>query len=214
MIELLCSYGAARAVHLLAYYGDVQTAAAVFAANPESANDPEALTNAAGEGHEAFVRLMLRYHPDLPRRISFPDWSVSAKTRELNELLFEHGMNPSQPDWLGITPLHQFARKGELEKAAIFLDHGADLHARDEDICSTPLGWAAKFGQTLMVEFLLQRGAGQNLPDDPPWATPLAWATRRGHHEIVDMLKQYENPGAIFQTTLEPAPAKNPNSES
>ena len=31
MIELLCSYGAARAVHLLAYHGDVQTAAAVFA---------------------------------------------------------------------------------------------------------------------------------------------------------------------------------------
>src|SRR5207249_3746704 len=53
MIELLCSYGAARAVHLLAYHGDVQTAAAVFAANPALANDPEALSNAAGEGNEA-----------------------------------------------------------------------------------------------------------------------------------------------------------------
>ena len=47
MIELLCSYGAARAVHLLAYDGDVQTAAAVFAANPALADDPEALANAA-----------------------------------------------------------------------------------------------------------------------------------------------------------------------
>ena len=72
-----------------------------------------------------------------------------------------------------------------MESAAIFIDHGADLHARDEEICSTPLGWAAKFGQTPMVEFLLRRGAKPNLPDDPPWATPLAWATRRGHHEIV-----------------------------
>jgi RNA polymerase sigma factor (sigma-70 family) len=191
MVELLCSYGAARAVHIMAYYGDVQTAAAVFAANPALANDPEALTNAAGEGQEAFVRLLLRYQPDLPKRINFPSWSVGAKTRELNELLFKHGMNPSQPDWLRITPLHQFARTGDVEKAALFIDHGADLHARDEDICSTPLGWAAKFGQIRMVELLLSRGAKPNLPDDPPWATPLAWAMRRGHGEIVELLKQH-----------------------
>lgn len=192
MVELLCSYGAARAVHLLAYYGDVQTAAAVFAVNPALADDPEALTNAAGEGQEAFVRLLLRYKPDLPKRLRFPAWSVGAKTRELNELLFKHGMNPSQPDWLHVTPLHQFARKGNVENAALFIDHGADLHARDEDICSTPLAWAAKFGQIQMVEFLLKRGAKPNLPDDPPWATPLAWATRRGHREIVELLKQYD----------------------
>jgi ankyrin repeat protein len=191
MLELLCSYGAARAVHLLAHSNDLPTAAAVFAAHPALADDPDALANAAGEGHEGFVRLMLRYRPDLPRRVTFPGWSVGAKTPELNELLFQHGMNPSAPDWLGITPLHEFARKGDLEKAAIFLDHGADLHARDEDICSTPLGWAAKFGQTRMVEFLLQRGARPNLPDDPPWATPLAWAVRRGHHDIAEMLKQH-----------------------
>lgn len=193
MIDLLCSYGAARAVHLMAYYGDVQTAAAVFAANPALADDPEALVNAAGEGQEAFVRLLLRYQPDLPNRVQFPGWSVGAKTRELNELLFQHGLDPSQPDWLRATPLHHFARKGEVEKAEIFIDHGADLHARDEDICSTPLGWAAKFGQLEMVELLLRRGARLNLPDDLPdlaWATPLAWATRRGHQQIVELLKR------------------------
>jgi ankyrin repeat protein len=189
MIDLLCSYGAARAVHLLAYYGDVRTAAAVFAANPALADDTEALANAAGEGQETFVRLMLRYQPDLPNRLTFPCWSVGAKTRELNELLFEHGMNPSQPDWLGITPLHQFARKGNVQNAVHFCDRGADLHARDEDICSTPLGWAAKYGQISMVEFLLTRGAKTNLPDDPSWATPLAWATRKGHYDVADLLK-------------------------
>ncbi len=203
MVELLCSYGAARAVHIMAYYGDVQTAAAVFAANPALANDPEALTNAAGEGQEAFVHLLLRYQPDLPKRINFPYWSVGAKTRELNELLFKHGMNPSQPDWMQVTPLHHFARKGDVENAALFLDHGADLHARDEDICSTPLGWAAKFGKRLMVEFLLKRGAKPNLPDDSPWATPLAWATRRGHHQIVELLKQYEKTGVLPARRLE-----------
>lgn len=191
MVELLCAHGAARAVHLLAYSGDIVTAAAVFAANPALADDPEALANAASGGKESFVRLMLRYHPDLPRRVDFPAWAVGAKTRELNELLFQHGMDPSAANWLGITPLHQFARNGDTEKATIFLDHGAYLHARDEDICSTPLGWAAKFGQKAMAELLLARGGLPNLPDDPPWATPLAWATRRGHPEIVDLLKRH-----------------------
>jgi ankyrin repeat protein len=185
MIELLASYGASRGVHLLAYYGDVVTAAAVFAANPGLADDVEAFENAAAEGHEPFVRLMLRYRSDLPQLVT-----VGAKTCELNEFLFARGMDPSRPDWLGITRLHRFAKRGDVSKAEAFLDHGANLHARDDDICSTPLGWAAKFGRADMVELLLDRGAKPNLPDDPPWATPLAWATRRGHDAIVELLKR------------------------
>jgi ankyrin repeat protein len=188
MVELLCSHGAARGVHLLAYSGDVVTAAAVFAANPALADDPGALANAAGEGKEAFVRLMLRYQPELPRRVVFPSWSVGAKTRELNELLFRHGLDANTADWLGATALHHLAGRGDVEKAAWFLDHGANLQPRDEDLCSTPLGWAAKFGRRKMVEFLLGRGAQPNLPEDPPWATPLAWATRRGHREVAEIL--------------------------
>ena len=191
MRDLLCAHGAARALHLMAYYNDLQTAAAVFAVNPALADNPEALANAASEGNEGFVRLMLRYCPDLPRRADFPSWAMGGKTRELNELMFRHGLNPSSPNWLGITPLHEFARTGDVEKAALFLDHGADLHARDEDICSTPLGWAAKFGQKGMAELLLQRGAKPNLPDDPPRATPLAWAIRRGHPEITELLRNH-----------------------
>jgi hypothetical protein len=194
MIDLLCSYGAARAVHLLGYHGDTHTAAAVFAVNPALADDPEALANAAGEGHEAFVRLMLRYQPDLPKRVSFPGWSVGAKTPELNALLFQHGLNPSQQDWMGATAMHHFARKGDVERATIFIEKGADLNLRDEEISSTPLGWAAKFGKIEMVELLLKHGARINLDDDLPdlaWATPLAWATRRGHVEIAELLRQH-----------------------
>lgn len=189
MIELLCSYGAARAMELLAYYGEIKTAAAVFSANPSLANDPDALANAAGEGQESFVRLMLRYAPDLPKRTSFPGWVAMGKTPQINNLLFEHGMDPSQPDWLLITPLHQLARGGHIQKAIQFIERGANLHARDEDICSTPLAWAAKFNQLEMVKLLLERGAMKQHPEDPAWATPLAWAQRRGHHEIVAILK-------------------------
>ena len=100
-------------------------------------------------------------------------------------------MNPSRPDWLGITPLHQFARKGDVENATIFLDHGADLHARDEDICSTPLGWAAKFGKRPMVEFLLGAEQGRTCPMIRPGPRRSRGPTRRGHDEIAELLKQH-----------------------
>ncbi len=186
MIDLLVSYGSVQPTQIAAYYGNVDRAAEVFAANPALANDPEALSNAAGEGNEAFVRLLLSYQPELPKRIT-----VVGKTREITELLFAHGMDPNCPNWLFITQLHQFAGAGELEKAKLFIDHGADLHARDEDLRSTPLGWAAKFGRLEMAKLLLSAGAQPNLPDDPTWATPLAWATRRGHHGITELLRQH-----------------------
>jgi len=187
-----------RAVNILACYGDVQTAADRFAANPALADDPEALASAAGNGHEAFVQLMLRYQPGLACRVT-----IVAKTRELTEFLFARGMDPNLPNWLRITPLHRFAEHGDIEKAAIFIDHGADLHARDEELCSTPLGYAARAGRTRMVEFLLRRGARPNLPDDPAWATPLARATRQGHHEIVRLLTEYEQSGTLPARRLE-----------
>ncbi len=190
MIDLLCSYGAARGLNLLAYSGDVRTAAAIFAVNPALAESPEALMSAAAQGHDPFVRLMLRYNPRLPERIDGLWFGSGPKTRDFAELLFAHGMNPSHRDWLGVTPLHEFARKGDVENAALYIAHGADLHARDEDICSTPLAWAAKFGKMAMVELLLSHGAKPNLPDDPQWATPLTWATRRGHTDIADLLRR------------------------
>jgi len=105
-------------------------------------------------------------------------------------LLHAHGWDPSRADWLGITPLHECARRGNMERAALLLDLGANLEARDEDICSRPLAWAAKFGQLAMAEFLLTRGAQLETVDDPPWATPLAWALRRGHSEVAGILEK------------------------
>ncbi|HXI29931.1 MAG TPA: ankyrin repeat domain-containing protein, partial [Vicinamibacterales bacterium] len=167
-------------------------AAAIFAANPALADDTGAFGNAAGNGHEGFVRLMLRYTPDLARRVT-----RGSPRREVTQLLFAHGMDPNRPDWMRITQLHRFAEAGDLENAAMFIDHGADLHARDEEVRSTPLAWAAKHGKRLMVEFLLRRGARPRLPDDPPWATPIAWATRRGHHDIAQLLTRFDEDGTL-----------------
>jgi len=195
MIELLCSYGAARGVNLLAYMGDLQTAAAVFAANPKMANDAYALECAAGQGHESFVRLMLRYHPALAKEVAVgvrsqgPDDSIKGKA--ISELLFAHGMDANYTNWLGIRPLHRFAQRGDIANARDFLAHGADINVRDGELCSTPLGYAAKYNRLEMVKFLLENGAKLSLPDDAAWSTPLAWAVRRGHTEVAEVLRAH-----------------------
>ncbi|MEO8192924.1 MAG: ankyrin repeat domain-containing protein [Gemmatimonadales bacterium] len=180
--EDIVATGIGRSVTILAIHGDVETAAPLFAANAMLADDPEALENAASHGQEEFVRLMLRYQPDLPKRVTV------SRPFDMAELLFEYGMDPNRPNWQLITPLHRFAGDGDVESAALFIDHGADLNVRDEELRTTPLGYAANSGRKSTVDLLLARGAKPDLPDDPPWATPLAYATRRGHDDIVQML--------------------------
>ena len=183
--ERIVATGLRRAPDVLAFYGDTATAEPLFAANPALADDPAALTAAATRGHERFVRLLLRYQPELATRVTV------TRPRRMAALLFEHGMDPNRPNWLLKRPLHEFAEHGRVDDATLFLDHGADLHARDEEWRSTPLAWAARTGQKRMVEFLLRRGAPVSLPDDPPWATPRAWAEKRGHDAIVRILDDY-----------------------
>jgi ankyrin repeat protein len=87
------------------------------------------------------------------------------------------------------TVLHDMAYKGDTRKAALLLDHGADLNAIDEEFRSTPLGLAARWGHRSMVGLLLERGADPNL-SGAPWATPLAWARKKGHAGIESDLRQ------------------------
>ena len=192
MINLLCSYGAARSLDLLAHYGDIQTAAAVLNANPALAVDVSALETAAGQGNEDFVHLMLHYQPDLVKRIAVGVKSQgpqdAVKSRELTKFLFQRGMDPNFRNWLGITPLHRFAERGDIHNAGLFIEHGADIDAIDEQHCTTPLGWAAKAGKTEMVQFLLIKGANPRLPADKPWALPRAWAEKRGHEAVIAQL--------------------------
>ena len=191
----LVTTGVVLPLKVRAYYGDLHGVSVLLESDPSLADDREALSMAAANGHEDIVRLLLKYQPGLAERVKV------SKPRAMAELLFEHGMDPNRPNWMRKTPLHDFAGDGDIEGAALYLEHGADLHARDEEQCSTPLGWAAMRGQTRMVEFLLRKGARPNLPDDPAWATPLAWATRRGHEEIVRLLTTYESSGALPSRT-------------
>ena len=110
--------------------------------------------------------------------------------------LLAHGMSPDLMNWQHQTLLHLACKgpesaRGDVERAAILLDAGATISARDDEYRSTPLAWAARTNSEPMVELLLARGAATNLPDDEPWATPLAWADRRGHRKIASTLRAH-----------------------
>jgi ankyrin repeat protein len=170
---------------ILAYYNDIAEATQRLNADPSLADDSEALTHAAGRGHEKFVRLLLRHSPATAKRV------LVAKPRAMAELLFAHRMDPDRPNWMRATPLHHFASNGDIEGAALYLDHGANIEAEDGEWRSTPLARAAEAGRTRMVEYLLRRGARVDPIGGPPWAKPIAWAERRGHTEIVELLREY-----------------------
>jgi hypothetical protein len=76
-------------------------------------------------------------------------------------------------NWQHQTVLHFASTEDDVERAAMLLDAGASISARDEEYRSTPLAWAAHTNAVQMVELLLARGAATHVPDDEPWATPL-----------------------------------------
>jgi ankyrin repeat protein len=63
-------------------------------------------------------------------------------------------MDPNHRDWLAVTPLHRFARGGDVANAELFLAQGARRDAIDDDLRLTPLGWAERYRQPAMAALL------------------------------------------------------------
>ena len=109
-------------------------------------------------------------------------------------MLLDRGIDPNVAR-RGETALHYAAARPSptdaqrVRFAAMLLDRGARLDARDELLQSTPLGWACRWGRQQLVELLIARGAPAHEPDAEVWATPLAWATKMGHAWIATFLR-------------------------
>ena len=99
----------------------------------------------------------------------------SRPRRETMEALVRHGHDVNRPDWWGRTLLQAEAAYGNLDRAKMLIDLGADLHLIDVQSHTNALGYAARQGQVEMVKFFLEQGADKN-PDVPDWATPLRYA--------------------------------------
>ena len=109
------------------------------------------------------------------------------KHDDIAAFLLERGMSARHRTWQGVTLLHDMAQNGDLAKARLLIERGAELDAIDDEYRSTPLGLAARWGRRPLVALLLSRGANPNAAG-AAWSTPLAWARKYGHVEIERML--------------------------
>ena len=107
--------------------------------------------------------------------------------------LLERGMSPNHMNWRGFTLLHDMAHTGDIAKARLLIEHGADLNPIDDEYRATPLGYAARWGHVEIVKLLLDCGADRNKAG-APWSTPLAWARRKNHDEVELFLETRDLP--------------------
>jgi uncharacterized protein len=160
---------------------------------PELARDPLAhhgegiLSMPANRGNRAMLELLMRHGARVPDVTKWGAWYY-FKRDDIAAFLIERGMNPRHMNVHHTTLLHDMAYTGEVKKATLLLDAGADIDALDEEFRSTPLGLAARFGQRNMVELLLERKADPSLAG-AAWATPLEWARKKGHCDIEALLR-------------------------
>jgi ankyrin repeat protein len=196
---LLLARGGVLDAYDLIWLGEDDEAVRRVSADPGSANDGcgGVLAAACTLGKRELVVRLLDAGARVPPVLTACR-SYLLEDPEMLRLLLASGMNPDLPNWQMATPLHDLCGRDARgrpmlhrgECAAILLDAGATISARDEDYRSTPLAWAARNDLPDMVELLLARGAAPTLPGDEPWATPLAWASRRGHGGIAEILRR------------------------
>jgi ankyrin repeat protein len=163
----------------------------------------EFLGNLVAKRNAKLLGLYLDSDPTVVDRMN-DELTYPRSVTQMRKLL-ARGLDPNRPDWLGKTFLHACAYNGDRSIAAVFLDAGADINARDLEFNETPLAAAVRSGlgcnetentklaqrRRRMVEFLLKRGAAINLPGDESWATPLARARKFGLADIEEILLKH-----------------------
>ncbi len=146
------------------------------------------LTFAAKKNNRPMIDVLMHYGAKVPNILK---WTPAYYFERYDgaSYMMEKGMNPNKMSWHGVTVLHNMAQTGDIKKAALLIDHGADINLVEEEYQSTPLGMASRWGHTEMVSYLLSKGADPTL-SGASWSTPLAWAKKKGHDEIAAIVKK------------------------
>jgi uncharacterized protein len=132
------------------------------------------------------LELLLQHGAKVPKMSKWGRFYY-FKHDDVAALLLAHGMSARHRTWHGVTLLHDMAQSGDVAKARLLLDNGAELDVIEDEYRSTPLGLAARWGRRPLVELLLERGANPTAAG-AAWSAPLAWAHKKGHAEIERML--------------------------
>lgn len=103
----------------------------------------------------AILDLLLKQQPQLDIGLLYS--SLDHGRPEVVERLLVQGLDANGSERYGRTPLYLAAKQGDLEMAAILLNHGASVNKGEGN--KTPLHIAAKNGHLKMVHLLLANGA-------------------------------------------------------
>ena len=122
---------------------------------------------------------------------------MQLKTEELGiiKLLLQKGVNPSQPDKAGITPLHEAAYLRMLQVVHMLIDSGAQVNQHNlflrtplhDVIAGAPFGAQRKNEGIAIVELLLRRGAQVDCVDNTD-ETPLDKSIHKGNLSVTALL--------------------------
>ncbi|KAJ4180948.1 hypothetical protein NW759_017219 [Fusarium solani] len=148
------------------------------------------LSSAAGNGHEAAVRLLLDRGAHIEAADMWGQTPLSSAAGNGHEavvrLLLDRGAHTEAADIEGRTPLWWAVERGYEVVVRLLLDQGAHAEAADKDGW-TPLWWAAAKGHEAVVRLLLDRGAHTEAADIE--GRTLLWrATKNGHEAVVRLL--------------------------
>ena len=149
----------------------------------------------AKKGNRPMIELLMRFGARVPAMSKWGRFYYFVHD-DIAAFLLESGMSPRHMSWHEVTLLHDMAQSGDIAKARLLLDRGADIDAVDDEYRSTPLGMAARWGQRKMVAFLLERGADPNKAG-AAWSTPLAWARKKGHGAVATDLSASRRGGRL-----------------
>lgn len=140
----------------------------------------------ANHGDHPMLEILIDHGARVP---DISKWAARYyfKHNDTAAFLLEKGMNPNHMNWREFTLLHDMAHTGDVPKARLLIEHGADVNYVDDEYRSTPLGYAARWGHVAMVKLLLESGADPN-KSGASWSTPLAWARKQRRADVEKVL--------------------------
>jgi len=174
------------------YDEDLEKTGTILKKHPEFVKDETffwsegILAFAAKENNRAMIDLLMSYGAKVPKLLKWAQFYYFERL-DAAAYMMKTGMDPNTMSWQHVTLLHDMAQKGNLEKAELLIEYGAELDLIEEEYQSTPLGMAARWGQVEMVKFLMKKGADPNKASKD-WAKPVEWAKKKGHEEITELL--------------------------
>jgi len=157
------------------------------------------LSWAAGQGHEAAVRLLVeREDVDADSKDTNDRtpllWAAEGGHEAVVRLLVEReDVDADSMDIDGQTPLSWAAEEGHEAVVRLLIER-EDVDADSKDIDGrTPLSWAAEEGDEAVVRLLVEREDVVADSKEIDGQTPLSWAAGRGHEAVVRLLVARED---------------------